>query len=222
MKYKLYSTYNMAAKAVSNVAHQMLKIIRDDLCSYQILGTLHIGEFSKVLLGVSNHSSEARAIKIYSKTMIKNQPFYIKQIREQIKIMEDLGASEAKEFFVPIKFVLETRNFIYLGSPFCQGGSLKNIQQFSIDHTLSAEQFTFILVECVLALYNCHKKGIIHRDIKPENYLVDPNGFIRLNDFEYACRAAYGETLDGKCGTVSYVSVLLYLRQHFQCNRVFP
>lgn len=75
--------------------------------------------------------------------MIKNQPFYVKQVREQVKIMEDLASSEAKEFFVPINFVQETRNFIYLGSPFCQGGSLKNIQQFSMDHTLNQEQFIF-------------------------------------------------------------------------------
>ena len=40
-----------------------------------------------------------------------------------------------------------------------------------------------IIFEMILGLLYFHNKGYIHFDIKPANFIVDNNGYIKLNDF---------------------------------------
>lgn len=113
------------------------------------------------------------------------------------------------KFFVDVCFVKETSHFLYIGIPFCQGGHLGQVQLYSEGNRLTEEQSLYIINECLCALYGLHSRGIIHRDVKPENFLVDSNGCIKMCDFDFATRAAFGEMLQGYCGTPGYVSYFI-------------
>jgi serine/threonine protein kinase len=68
-----------------------------------------------------------------------------------------------------------------------------------------------IIREAAEGLSYLHKQGWIHRDVKPDNFLVDPDGHIRLIDFNLAQRrkGALARMLGGKSkiqGTMSYMS----------------
>ena len=47
----------------------------------------------------------------------------------------------------------------------------------------TSEFYWDIIFEMIIGLLYFHNKGYIHFDIKPANYIVDNNGYIKLNDF---------------------------------------
>ena len=47
----------------------------------------------------------------------------------------------------------------------------------------AAYQTMNMIFEMMIGLYYFHSKGYIHFDIKPTNFIVDNNGYIKLNDF---------------------------------------
>ena len=68
-----------------------------------------------------------------------------------------------------------------------------------------------IIFEMMMGLLFVHECGYLHIDIQPGNYLVDENGYLKLNDFGYALRLNELKNLDDIIeGDSRYISKELF------------
>ncbi len=45
----------------------------------------------------------------------------------------------------------------------------------------------YIMAECLSALEQTHKRGILHKDIKPDNIFLKADGKLKVGDFGVSC-----------------------------------
>lgn len=75
---------------------------------------------------------------------------------------------------------------------YCAGGDLAQLIQKckQTDQFIPEEDIWHILMNIVLALFECHRKKdkhkILHRDLKPSNIFLDENHNPKLGDFGFA------------------------------------
>ena len=79
---------------------------------------------------------------------------------------------------------------LYLLTNFYENGDifdyLEKLEKFNYNFT---ENFYWDMAfEMIMGLLFVHECGYMHIDIKPGNYLVDENGYLKLNDFSLAIR----------------------------------
>ena len=85
------------------------------------------------------------------------------------------------EFVVQLHYAFQTPDKIYFVVDYMQGGDLfYHIQK---EKRFSEKRARFYIAECVLALQDMHKRGIIYRDLKLENIMLDCQGHIKITDF---------------------------------------
>ena len=91
---------------------------------------------------------------------------------------------------------------------------LEKLEEINFNFT---EDFYWdIIFEMMMGLLYVHECGYIHVDIQPGNFLVDENGYLRLNDFSLALRVNEICILDDIIeGDSRYISKELF---HFKKN----
>jgi NIMA (never in mitosis gene a)-related kinase len=111
--------------------------------------------------------------------------------------------------------VLDKRNTtLYIIMEYCAGGDLGQVIRRSRDQgeSLSEERIWAVLMQIVLALFECHRRKdkkviILHRDLKPSNIFLDDKQNIKLGDFGFAksidSTTEYAQT---NLGTPHYMS----------------
>ncbi len=108
---------------------------------------------------------------------------------------------------VPLHFIGQKDDFIYLAMGFVDGGSLAD--RLARDGPLPASDVRRALIDVASALEHAHRRNVIHRDIKPQNVLVDSEtGRVLVADFGLA-RSGDGEGLTGSgvvLGTPEYLA----------------
>ena len=87
---------------------------------------------------------------------------------------------------------------------YCPGGSLHDYVRENGPLPLEALIPAIYGIVCGLAF--CAEKGFVHCDVKPENCLIDKNGRIRVADFGFASRAADGDLVKTRKGSLGYVA----------------
>jgi serine/threonine protein kinase len=111
---------------------------------------------------------------------------------------------------------------LYLLSNYYENGDIFDyIEQLEL--LAKDELFTFtenfywdIIFEMMMGLLFVHECGYMHIDIQPTNFLVDENGYIKLNDFSLAIRVSELCVLDDIIeGDARYISKELF---HFKKN----
>lgn len=108
---------------------------------------------------------------------------------------------------VPLHFIGQKDDFIYLAMGFVEGGSLAD--RLAEDGPLSARDVHRAMIDVASALEHAHRRNVIHRDIKPANVLVDSQtGRMLVTDFGLA-RSGGGESLTESgvvVGTPAYLA----------------
>lgn len=151
------------------------------------------------------------ALKVMAKSIFRDRQ-QVEQIKQERLLLESMQ----HPFITRLTFAWQSKDKIYLVTPFCSGGE--------VFHWLKAQgrfpeaRVRLYAAELLLALQYMHSKGVLYRDLKPENILLDGEGHIVLTDFGLSKQAAvFGSAGDPRsntfCGTPEYLSPEVLLGQ---------
>ena len=144
---------------------------------FEILKPISRGAFGKVFLcHRKNYPERKLAVKVMNKGIMSQ-----KNMKDQVIAERNAAAIAKSDFCVGLLYSLQTTDNVFLVMEYMIGGDLKSLlgnYGFFPEH-----QAVFYLAECVLALQDLHRRGIVHRDIKPDNMLLSAQGHLKLTDF---------------------------------------
>ena len=167
---------------------------------FELLKEIGRGSLGVILLVKYKHNNQLYAMKILSKSLIKEKGQEIHTQSER-----DLMIQINCPFIVNIKFAFQNDTKLFLVQEFVPGGDLYFHLQES--GKFDNEKVKFYMIELVLAIIFLHKKNMIYRDLKPENILLDKNGHIKLTDFGISkLLLKPSEKAYTICGTTSYLA----------------
>uniref|UniRef100_F6Z0T1 non-specific serine/threonine protein kinase n=1 Tax=Ciona intestinalis TaxID=7719 RepID=F6Z0T1_CIOIN len=153
-----------------------LKRAKMDLSMYDMIKSIGVGAFGKVMLARNKTSDKLNAIKFLKKKDVlrRNQVAHVKAER-------DILSEADNDWVVKLYYTFQDKENLYFVMDYIPGGDLMSllIKKEIFDQTLAR----FYTAELTLALESVHKMGFIHRDIKPDNILIDRDGHIKLTDF---------------------------------------
>ena len=180
------------------------EIINDKICdnrmenNFIIKKTLVQNKFDAIYQVKEKDTKKIYCIKKISEKTNKNN-FKILQTT-----LEDIQ-KENKDWILPktfcmkyIDFWIENKNYnmikedtnylnknIYILTEYYSKGDLIDyLEQLEKNNFVFTPDFYWdIIFEMIIGLLYIHNKGYIHFNIKPTNFLVDDEGFIKLNDF---------------------------------------
>lgn len=161
-------------------------VIHDHIAyRYEILKILGKGTFGVVLQAYDHKSQKSVALKV-----IRNQPRFHTQAKEEIKILTRLLENDVGDSFNVVHMY---DNFMFRNHP-CIVFELLSLNLFElskknafIGFNLSLiKRFAFSIVKCLYAL---SQYDIIHCDLKPENILLKQQNRsgIKVIDFGSSC-----------------------------------
>lgn len=198
------------------------------LPSLSVRATIGSGYSSKVLMVQSSHDDKYYALKVIQKASILKSVAAFSHVAAEREIMAKVSPHP---FVIPLCFAFQTRECLYMATPFCGGGDLASYMRGRLDqpdqttvvvhqsntYSVSAShlpewQARLITAEVVLGLEHLHAHGIVYRDLKMENVFIDGSGHIKIGDL------GLSKYLDGDstgverfrtktiCGTRNYVA----------------
>ncbi|KAH8119243.1 kinase-like protein [Phellopilus nigrolimitatus] len=159
--------------------------LKVDVSAFVKLKTIGHGAFGVVSLVKEKASGQLFAMKELRKTdmLRKGQEGHVRAERDILKSAALVSNPGGAEWIVRLFYSFQDRDHLYLVLDYMGGGDLLNLL---IEKDVFEEDFArFYVAEMILAIESCHKHGFIHRDIKPDNFLFDPQGHIKLSDFDY-------------------------------------
>lgn len=175
------------------------KIGLDD---FQFLAVLGKGNFGKVMLAESRHTSKLCAIKVLKKDFIVEN-----DEAESVRSEKNIFLKANKEnhpFLLNLHCCFQTENRIYFVMEYVSGGDLMwHIQK----SRFSAKRAKFYACEVLLGLQHLHQQNIVYRDLKLDNILLTYKGHIKIADYGL-CKENMGfESTTGTfCGTPEFMA----------------
>ncbi|OXA59248.1 cAMP-dependent protein kinase catalytic subunit [Folsomia candida] len=164
----------------------------------EIIDTIGVGSFGKVVLSHDVETGEYYALKVLSFFDI----LHAKQTDHVRNERDMLLAVRGHPFIVDLKWYGKDTYNVYFLMEFAAGGEL-----YSYLHKagqFSPETCAFYAAEIVCALDFMHANDIAHRDLKPENLLLDQDGHLKITDFGFAKQ--FEERTRSVCGTPEYLA----------------
>ncbi|GAA94248.1 uncharacterized protein L969DRAFT_91060 [Mixia osmundae IAM 14324] len=135
------------------------------------------GTFGSVYVAVNLESGDLMAVKEIRFQDLASAPTVIKQIRDEMLVMEMLKHPNIVEYYG----IEVHRDKVFIFEELCQGGSLATLLEHGrIEDESIIQIYTYQMLDGLMYL---HTKNIVHRDIKPDNVLLDKAGVIKLVDF---------------------------------------
>ncbi|CDR97367.1 protein kinase domain containing protein, putative [Babesia bigemina] len=190
------------AAAASSQATTTIKPRRGDITvvkGYALLGTLGVGSFGKVRLGIHCETGRRVAVKIIQKGQTVRAGVLNKLARE-IRAMSGLRHPHV----IHVHELIDTPTTVFIVMEYVEGGEL--FDYISQNSRLNEPEAVRIMRQILSAVHFCHSKMICHRDIKPENVLLDGNMDVKLGDFGLSNSMRYGTCLKTPCGSPNYAS----------------
>lgn len=145
---------------------------------YRLLNLVGEGQFGKVYTAIHRQTGELVALK-----ELNPQRFSTKKFLREMRILLSLEHPN----IVACRGVEHNSQGRYLVTEYCEGGTLRDLLNSSIE--LTREQKLKIFRDILEGLNHAHIEGIIHRDLKPENILlcINSHGWTaKLSDFGVA------------------------------------
>ncbi|MEY1273373.1 serine/threonine-protein kinase [Proteus mirabilis] len=141
----------------------------------------------KEIRELDEQGKNSRVFLAYDKNLDCN--LIIKEIKKD-KFDCDEYFNEARKLYqsshpniVQIQYAAQNDNFIYLGLPFYENGSMKGLMN---KNNLTTHEIIRYSIQFLSGLYHIHTKGLIHFDIKPDNILLSERDEALLSDFGLA------------------------------------
>ena len=175
-----------------------MKIAREILQDYAVLGLVGKGAFSCVL-----QVKERRLEQVYAMKVINRRSYSQTQIESEIAILHRLSHPNV----LSLHHLHTTKAQVYIITNLAEGGDLFD---WLFKHGRFSEPHTARFIQQTLkAVQYLHQCAIIHRDVKLENILIHRRSYdttLMLGDFGLAHMFASGVTavLQGPCGTLAY------------------
>ncbi|PXF43915.1 Protein kinase C delta type [Gracilariopsis chorda] len=198
------------------------------LPSLSVQATIGSGFSSKVLMIQSSHDDKYYALKVIQKAPILKSVAAFTHVAAEREIMAKVGPHP---FVIPLCFAFQTRNCLYMATPFCAGGDLASYMRGKLDQPdqptvivhqskiysvspshLPEWQARLITAEVILGLEHLHMHGIVYRDLKLENVFIDGTGHIKIGDLGLSKYLEGNSVGTGRlrtktiCGTRNYVA----------------
>lgn len=177
-----------------------------NLDTFKYIRGLGQGSFGIVSLVLNKADGLQYALKALNKAALQrcNQ---LKYAVAECKLL----SGTAHPFIIPLHWVFQTKEKLFMVLEFCPNGDLSGLLQSQ--GRLTEPQAKFYISQIILALEFLHSKGIVYRDLKPQNILLDRFGYVRLADFGLAieCENELNPAMTF-CGSPAYLppEVLLH------------
>jgi formylglycine-generating enzyme required for sulfatase activity/tRNA A-37 threonylcarbamoyl transferase component Bud32 len=171
---------------------------------YVVERELGAGGFAVVYLVLDVALKRRLAVKVVSPELISS-----KTVMERFKREAETVAQLSHPNIVPLHFIGQQGDLLYLAMGFIDGGALDARISDVAGQQMSFDAVRRAMSEVASALAHAHKRGVIHRDIKPQNVLIDSeSGRCLVTDFGIA-RTAEASSLTATgmmIGTPAYLA----------------
>lgn len=176
---------------------------------FDLLKVIGKGSFGKVMQVIKKDTKQIYALKTLRKQHIILRMEVTHTLAERTVL-----ARISNPFIVPLKFLFQSREKLYLVLSFINGGEL--FWHLQKEGKFLMDRLRFYIAELLTALESLHDLNVIYRDLKPENILLDYQGHIALCDFGLCkLNMANDDKTNTFCGTPEYLAPELLLNQGY-------
>ena len=168
---------------------------------FRPLKTIKIDKFCTIYKVEEKNTKKIFCVKKIVKTSPKSNTDNLKKVTQDFK---NYSNNVASEFCVQIlDYWIEKEEFnpsfsdlnfcdknLYLLTNFYENGDIFDYLEEleKINYNFTENFYWDIVFEMIMGLLYMHECGYIYIDIQPGNYLVDKNGYLKLNDFSLAIK----------------------------------
>ena len=200
---------------------------------FNLIKTIKKDKFSTIYKVQKIKTKEIFCVKKIVKTSPKSNIDNLKRITQDFSYNSNNILSK---FCVQnIDFWIETEEFkqtsdlnfcnknLYLLTNFYENGDILDyLERLEENQFNFTEEFYWdIIFEMMMGLLFVHECGYIHTDIQPGNYLVDLNGFLKLNDFSLANKISELPYMDDIIeGDARYISKELFHFEEYKNSKI--
>ncbi|XP_071972710.1 serine/threonine-protein kinase Sgk2-like [Engystomops pustulosus] len=176
---------------------QLVNSIRPfDVNNLEFQKDLGKGAYGKVVLASDPITDELLAVKIMSKSKIKDT------ISTELEVLR-IGAE--CRFLISLRGSMETTTKYIIAMDYMAGGDLFGLMMEWMPFDMQTTRP--FAAEMYCGLRYLHDHGVIHRDLKPENILLDDIGHIKIADFGISAINVFREdTTTGIAGSTGYIA----------------